>query len=906
MTDDSGLIGEFVMEATEQLNGIEERILQLESLGTAQDKELINSVFRAVHSTKGAAGFLGLESIGALAHALENVLNLIRNDQLSPTSHSTDVLLSSIDCLKTLLADVEHSNEIDVTDHRLRLERLIEASYGSDRHAPALGSVPPAPIPASVSASAAVGNGSSPAYDTDAGSPMSAQPLEVAPPSAIPAATAQLMAAPCAAPQSGAASPAAAGDPQVRVAVRILDRLMSLAGELVLARNQLLQVVALHAHPALEPVAARVDQVASDLQEVVMQSRMQPIGNVFGKFNRIVRDLSAKLGKKCELRIEGSEVELDKTILEAIGDPLTHLVRNSLDHGVEAPETRRTRNKAPYGTLLLRACHQAGKVRISIVDDGAGIDADRVKRKAVERGVISAEQAAAMNKQEAVGLIFHPGFSTADQVTDLSGRGVGMDVVKTNIVRIGGSVDVETALGDGTSIHITLPLTLAIIPSLIVRSGGERFAVPQADIVELVRVKNDGERTGVETIKNAEMLRLRDELLPLVRLDSVFGAGDDAPADADGSSPRPALRRQEIVVVENGPYRYGLIVDELRDPEEIVVKPLGRHLAACTCLAGATVLGDGEVALILDPAGIAVNAGLAKHVADESRTAAAAANRDDDAQELLLFCNAPSERFAVPMAVVKRIERIDAGAVKRVGDREVRQYDDSTLPLLRLERHVTALPPVETARPYIIVFGVGDREVGLFAPDIFDIRRTSMDVDTHTFRQPGIVGSLVIDRQTVRLVDVYETAVTAHPEWKLPSVAAHAPTGVPRAAPRILLAEDSHFFRGQVRTFLESQGFEVEDCEDGQAAWETLNSAERPFQLIVTDIEMPRLDGFEFCRAVRADERFSRLPIIAVTSLAGEDDRRRGSEVGITDYQVKMDRDRLVASVRKLTSANRR
>ncbi|MCA9257699.1 MAG: chemotaxis protein CheA, partial [Planctomycetales bacterium] len=580
--EDLELIAEFVVESNEHLADVENQLLAIESQGSEVDLELVNTVFRAVHSVKGAAGFLQLHGINRLAHSLENVLNKIRSQELSPTAASTDLMLKSADMLRTLINDVAGSNDYDTS----ALVKLLDAvadgkELSSDEvtsakaATPAAAPAPPAE-PAPVAPPVEVAAIPSAATPETAPAPLeSTQVAEAAvseslPVEALPTETTAAVA------NAEAKSPAKSGrqaatpqhiDSSIRVSVQVLDRLMNLAGELVLSRNQLLQAVAAPERNGLDAAAAGLDHVTSELQEAIMQTRMQPIGNVFGKFPRIVRDLSAKLSKECSIEIEGKEVEVDKTIIEAIGDPLTHLIRNSVDHGVESPHVRTKAGKNPQGMIFLRAYHKAGKVCIEIVDDGAGINPDKLKAKAVEKGVLSPEQAAQMSDREAVRLIFHPGFSTAEKVSDVSGRGVGMDVVRTNIERLGGIVDVESVIGAGTTIRVTLPLTLAIIPSMIIRCNDQRFAIPQANIVELVRLRPGEAETRIGSVKSGEVLRLRGNLLPLVRLCRVLNL--ETEDEEQDYSDRPI----NVIVVETGQVRYGLVVDGISDSEEIVVKP---------------------------------------------------------------------------------------------------------------------------------------------------------------------------------------------------------------------------------------------------------------------------------------------------------------------------------------------
>lgn len=673
---------------------------------------------------------------------------------------------------------------------------------------------------------------------------------------------------------------------------------MNLAGELVLSRNQLLQALNASTQAGLDTIAARIDQVTSELQEAIMQTRMQPLAHVFSRFPRVVRDLSARLGKHVDLHIHGKEVEVDKSIIEAIGDPLVHLIRNSLDHGIETPDVRLARGKKGTGTIALEASHQAGGVNIVVRDDGAGIDAAVLRAKAISKGILTAEQAAALSDREAIELIFHPGFSTAEKVTDVSGRGVGMDVVKSNITRLGGTIEVSTTLGKGTQIHVKLPLTLAIIPSLIVHSGNQRFAVSQSSIHELVRVKANEIATRISRIKGADVLRLRGRLLPLVRLGQVLGLQDAAEVNES--------RGLDVIVVETGNARYGLVVDGLHDSEEIVVKPLGQHLKSCICLAGATILGDGEVALILDVGGIASFVQLSKSADEESDAQQQQRSANSETQPTLLFTNHASETFGIPMAVIRRLERIRTDQIDTVGGRQMLEYESNSLPLITLEEHIRARPRPEQHWLYVVIFEFNGAELAVIVPTLNEIRDLPTNIDARTFREAGVIGSVVVDKQAIRLLDVYELAAKAYPQLAQPTAKMTVNQREAARHYRILLAEDSGFFRSQVIAFLESKGYEVVGCEDGQDAWETLQDADPPFDLVLTDIEMPNLNGFELCERIRDSESFNTLPVIALTSLAGEEDMERGLEVGVNDYQVKMDRDRLLATVARLLKGARR
>ena len=894
---DQDLIKEFVVESLEHLSDIESQLLAIESRGADIDVELVNTVFRAIHSAKGAAGFLGLNTISKLAHNMENVLNLFRNRELVPCTANIDVLLRCADVLRKLLEHTETSNEADVSQYLAALNAIKagQAPVLTPDRTP-----PPTPVAANVatapSRSEHPESTNGPACDDDfvtTPAPGSAErddedatavatPLSPEPTTSSPAIGSIQ--------ESGKPVPSKTNiEANIRVSVELLDDLMNLAGELVLSRNRLLQVVAAGDTDASQPVATGLDRVTAELQEAIMRTRMQTIGNVFGKFRRVVRDLSAKLGKDCALHVEGEEVEVDKSIVESIGDPLTHLVRNAIDHGIEPSEQRLAMGKPAQGTIYLRAFHQAGKVHISISDDGRGIDAKRLREKAVSNGLITLDQAREMSDQEAVRLIFHPGFSLAEKVSDVSGRGVGMDVVRSNIEKLSGTVSVETTLGVGTRIDVRLPLTLAIVPSLIVRCGTRKFAIPQTGISELVRIRAAEVTKRIEHVKRAEMFRLRGVLLPLVRLRDALLLGDEQAANSEGKE-----KAVYIIVVEAAALRYGLVVDSVADSEEIVVKPLGKHLQDSLCLAGATVLGDGSVAPILDVTGIAKHMNLRVANQDGANLARGDAS-NEETQTALILRNHPDEQFAIPMQLIARLERIRSDKVAMVGGQEVLQYRGGTLPLLRIESLVTANPAPPTDNVSIVVFSVAKREVGLIVPQLVDIRQISTNVDTCTLRQRGIFGSVIVHEATTRLLNLYELAEMAHPDWflnvEVPVVDSEG------SQARILVVEDSAFFRSQLSSLLEGVGYAVVTASDGQEAWETLKRPEESFDMIVTDIEMPRMDGLQLAQQVRGDSSLAHLPIVAVTSLGSDDDVRRGAESGIDAYHIKLEREELLKTL---------
>jgi len=730
---------------------------------------------------------------------------------------------------------------------------------------------------------------------------------------------------------------AAGSEANLRVNVNLLDSLMNLAGELVLGRNQLVQAIGSKDNRATEAAGQRLNLITTELQEAIMLTRMQPIGTVFNKFPRVVRDLARSLGKQIELVIEGKDVELDKTIIEAINDPLTHLVRNSVDHGIEAPEDRKQLDKNPTGRVLLRAYHEAGQVNIEITDDGKGIDGERIAASVEEKGLISKDKVAVMSEKEKVHLIFLPGFSTAQEITDVSGRGVGMDVVKTNLDKLGGVVDIYSQPGKGSTIRIKLPLTLAIIPSQIVSIGNERFAIPQVNMNELFRIPAAQVKERIEKVGDAEVVRLRGHLLPLLSLSDVLDITktyidpedgvekqDRRQGIADRRSRKSPLFKEDqyedetgeeanerrndsdrryhpesavnIVVVSAGALKYGLVVDTLHDSEEIVVKPLGRHLTHCKGYAGATIMGDGRVALILDVMGLAQMAELtsvegsdrAAEVAREARIA------KSDSQSLLIFRNSEDEQFAVPIGLVQRIEKIKRSDIEEVGGKRVMQYRGGSLPLSTIEEVAHVKPLADKDELIVIVFLVADREAGLLATGPVDAMDVQVSFDESTLKQDGILGSAIIDDHTTLMVDIYGIIKALYPHWFSERERIQTSDG---SGSTILYVEDSEFFRNQVKSQLEEEGYQVIEAINGLEGWNLLQQHADKISLVLTDLEMPELDGYGMAEKIKNDDRFSHLPIIALTTLAGEEDIARGREIGFDAYQIKLDGETLMDTI---------
>jgi two-component system chemotaxis sensor kinase CheA len=697
-------------------------------------------------------------------------------------------------------------------------------------------------------------------------------------------------------PKASTATPAAASETTIRLNVTLLDSLMTLAGELVLSRNQLNESLARQDDRGIRSGAQRVSLVTSELQEVVTQTRMQPVGGLFSKFPRLVRDLVRDLGKDAQLKLEGGEVEIDKTILEGLSDPLTHMVRNSVDHGIEPPAERIAAGKPAMGTVTLKASHQAGQVVIEISDDGKGLAAEKIAASSVAKGLVTREQVQSMTEREKMALVFLPGVSTAEKLTAVSGRGVGMDVVKTNLDRLGGKIEIDSAPGQGSRFRIKLPLTLAIIPSLLVSDGGQRFAIPQVSVGELIRIPAAQMAERTDRVGDAQILNVRDRLVPLLYLADALGV------------PRPetTLRALNVVLVDTGAFEYGLVVEDLHDTVEIVVKPLGRHLKGLHDYAGATILGDGRVSVILDVAGLAARANLTAGTTEAtSRQTVEESAPGGELHALLVFHNAPDETCAVPIEQVSRIERVRPAQVQHLGGRRTMQYCGASLPLVTLHDTATVGDLSEDQQWVVIVFERLGRPLGLLAAEPLDMLEAELNIDAVTLRQRGVGGSAVLKDRTILLLDIFELADTVRPEGapaELHNLASSvASGGGDGEALTVLVADDSDFFRGQIQRLVESVGCKVLTAEDGQAAWEILDQHVGEIDLLATDIEMPRLDGLSLTQRIRADGRFSGLRVIALSSLAGEEEIARGMAAGVDEYQIKLNKDQLTESIRKVS-----
>ena len=936
---DQEIIDEFLSESREHLETIEEDFLTLENQKDDPDMDLVNKVFRAIHTIKGGAGFLELLRIHELSHVMETLLSKVREKEIQPGESIVEALLEGVDMLSTLLDNVEESNDIDISDIHGRLSDLLsnnkEVSGPQEESGKSVGAEPKkAESKKTAKAKKVTKAKDDENEDSDENvddQPQTAVAVEVKKEDPKPLLKQDKTV-------DAKAPPKDRGSSTIRLSVEILDELMMLAGELVLVRNQQL-IHADNSDSATKSIVQRLDLVTSDLQETIMRTRMQPIGNVFNKFTRIVRDLGNKVNKKIDIDISGTEVELDKTILESLTDPLTHLIRNCCDHGIESAEERRTSGKSEIGHIALKAFHEGGQINIEISDDGKGINVDVIKKKVLEKNLKTEAELAQMNDKELTALILLPGFSTAEVVSDLSGRGVGMDVVKSNIENLGGNVEIDSALGKGTTMHLRLPLTLAIIPCLIVSVGGYRYAIPQVNLVELMSLYDDDVRTKIESAGKHEVYRLRDTLLPMVRLEELLQRGEPFTDDVRASITDKYRKEQEtrhlnmtaghggnghgkvvnvnldgdskqgiesagngkkeqisnsqslnFTVLKVGSKRFGLIVDKILGTEEIVVKPMHPVLKPLNCYSGATVMGDGKVALILDIDGIAKHVGVDLNGSANNQRVEEHLDSSEK-QSVLLFKYGEKEQFAVSLPLIKRIEYIETKKIEEVGGKSFITIDGVSTLVLRLEKVLMVSPPIENERMYLLLPKHIKKPFGILISRLSDIAETSMLLNDESYIEEGLLGTDIVDERMTLFIDIYRLAELAMPEWFTEKSAENED----EKKKSILLLEDAPFFRQLIKGYLTTKGFDVMTAENGEIGLDMFNKSD--FDLVVSDIEMPVMDGREFMQNVRSGDKNNKVPAIAVTSLDSDEDRQKVIACGYDRYETKFNRDSFMNAV---------
>jgi two-component system chemotaxis sensor kinase CheA len=931
------LLREFLTETNESLDTVDNQLVRFEQ--DPNNAKILDNIFRLVHTIKGTCGFLGLPRLEALAHAAETLMGKFR-DGLPVTGEAVTLILTTIDRIKDILGKLEATeSEPEGVDQDLidELQEMAErgmAAMSASAASPMASASAPAPAPevpaepAPAPARPAVEGTLVPQILERALRPGEVSlddlerafretAIEVPSPSLVPAAQPEAVAptAPAKpvaakaaetkpvetkseAAKSAAAKPAAkksavevempegdkVANQSIRVNVDTLEHLMTMVSELVLTRNQLLEISRRHEDTEFKVPLQRLSTVTAELQDGVMKTRMQPIGNAWQKLPRIVRDLASELGKQIELEMHGADTELDRQVLDLIKDPLTHMVRNSADHGLETPAERLQNGKPELGTIRLSAYHEGGHIVICIADNGRGLNTERIKAKALSNGLVSEADLEKMSEAQIHKFIFAPGFSTAATVTSVSGRGVGMDVVRTNIDQIGGTIEIKSVAGEGSSVTIKIPLTLAIVSALIVEAAGDRFAIPQLAVVELVRARANSEHR-IERIKDTPVLRLRNKLLPLLHLKKLLKIDDGSSSDPENGF---------IVVTQVGNETFGIVVDGVFHTEEIVVKPMSTKLRHIGMFSGNTILGDGAVIMIIDPNGIAQSLGTSASAQNQISGENAAAVRAASAEQLtslLVFRAGSTQPKAVPLGLVTRLEEIAADKIELSNGRYMVQYREQLMPLVLME----GVDINTTGTQPILVFADDDRAMGLVVDEIIDIVEERLHIEVASSRD-GVLGSAVIKGLATEVIDVGHFLPMAFSDWFHRKEMRASST-----AQSILLVDDSAFFRNMLAPVLKAAGYKVRVATNAQEGLLALRSGQE-FDVILTDIEMPEMNGFEFAETIKADQKLAATPIIALSSMVSPAAIERGRLAGFHDYVAKFDRPGLIAALKEQTT----
>jgi two-component system chemotaxis sensor kinase CheA len=891
------LVVEFIAETNESLGLIDNDLIALEQ--TPNDKAIIGNLFRLVHTIKGTCGFLGLSRLEKLAHHGENVMGRFRDGDLEVKEEYVTLILESVDQIKYIVGELETTGvEPDGNDAELiaRLDVVYESREGEEPEAVEKTESPDGELSKEPNPN---NEGGLSDYDLailqaafdDAPAPEAEKAQEPVKEEASTAPVVQEDKAVAKAP----ASPPPAPVQSLRVNVDVLEDLMTMVSELVLTRNQLLQILRHAKDSDFDGPLQRLNHVVSDLQEGVMKTRMQPVGNAWAKLPRIIRDITIELGKKIDLQMDGQETELDRQVLDLIKDPLTHMVRNSADHGIESPEDRMAAGKPETGKIVLNAFHEGGHIIMQIKDDGKGLNTARIREKAMENGIATEEELNAMTPKQINQFIFAAGFSTAAKVTAVSGRGVGMDVVRTNIEKIGGTIDLDSVEGQGTTVSIKIPLTLAIVSALIVESAGERFAIPQLAVQELVMASSNGENK-IELINGAPVYRLRDNLLPLVYLDDLLkinnlnpksDISDDENEPID--TPDAVNDNQYIVVTKVGGYSFGILVNKVYDTEEIVVKPVANIIRHIELFSGNTILGDGTVIMILDPTGIARQTGEITVSDTTEKTTEETKASGKQKTSLILFRAHDGTPKTVPLQLVSRLEDVDLSQIEHSNGKMMIQYRGGLMPLVKLDDAMDI--GTQGIQP-TLVFGDGRRSMGLMVSEIIDIMEDYINVEINSDNETCL-GSAIIDGKATDVINIGYYLSQSYGDW----FADHgdedfSESGDMDSQKRLLIVDYSPFFRNMLAPILGVSGYVVEMAEGPTEAMAFLERGDR-YDAIISDIEMPDMNGYDFAETLR-DSRWADIPMIALTSHNTESDRERGEAVGFDQYVAKFDREKLL------------
>lgn len=859
------LLRDFLTETTEHIEGAETQLVHFER--NPSDASLIASIFRLVHTIKGTSSFLGLERLERVGHAAESVMGMLR-DGVPPTQHSVTIILAAIDRIKTIIEEIgQHGSEPAGDDSEII--NALEAYYAAGSEAAtaaaaAEASAKPAPVISIVPETA-------PPVAEEAEADDEASPIETqaAPVAAKPAAAKEPAKADQAAqPKESRSGGGTANQESIRVSVDTIERMMQLVSELVLSRNQLLELARHREDDAIKTPLQHLSTLTSDLQDAVMRARMQPVGRLYANLPRLVRELSTSLGKNIDLVTEGADTELDRQLIEVIRDPLTHLIRNCADHGIEKPEERLAKGKPERGEIRVSAAHEAGQITIDIADDGKGLDTERIKKKILSQGLATEQDLRAMSNDEIYRFIFEAGFSTAQVVSNVSGRGVGMDVVRSNIEAIGGSVSLSSVEGRGSRFSLRIPLTLAIAPALIIEVAGQRFALPQTSVVEAVSL-GANYKDLIQNVQNALVLKLREEVIPAVELRNVVGLADSTEADNTDKL---------AVVMRVGTESFCIIVDGVADIQEIVVKPLSASLAHLKVFSGHTILGDGSVVLILDPAGIGANLGIEKS-ADKKREQA----RDQNALErrrLVMFRAGRGAPKVLPLSLVSRIEMVETNRIESSDGRLMVLLQGRLMPIVPISNEIDMSRP---AYPVLVV-ATEQRSIGLMADEIVDIVEERLEIQLSSANSE-LVGSAEIRGETVELIDVSHFIRMAEP-----------PSRVGSTPQRVLFAADDQLVRDLLVPALSAGGYTMVPAAIPGDANEFAHLTSS-YDAVIIDADAPAFALPAFQRAIKERKNASHVPIIGVSKAPTNRTTRNATDIGMAALLSKHDRHTLLETL---------
>lgn len=906
MSGKNELLNDFILETMENIQQANNSLAFLEK--NRDDKEHVNAVYRCMHTLKSSAGLMGFQKTQELAHLVENMLDDIREDVSYLDDNLIEALVIYLDETYEQLKVIERTGEEDVSKIDKLKIKFLAFHEGKDQNL--------------LNSDLKIFAGVSEPIDlkveeqsADESSPSTSEPRQT---------LKVLQSLDNSSDENNEEEVVierkSVADTTIRVNVGLLDKIMNKVGELVLNRNQILQFTNEFNSPVLSKLSQELNVITTELQTDIMVTRMQPVGTVLQKFERVLRDFCRSSGKKIRLKLHGEETELDKSLLEMIKDPLTHIVRNSMDHGVELPGDRIAAGKSEEAKITVRAYHESGQVTIEVQDDGKGLSRDVIGKKAVEKGLVTSEELAKLSDEKVFSYIFYPGFSTAQAVTKVSGRGVGMDVVRTNVEKIGGSIHLSSEEGKSTTIKLKIPLTLAIIPALTVKSCGEIFAIPQTNVYELVRFEGD-EKDYVEKVLNSEFIRLRGKLIPIFRINEALGldkvkektrlsrlALDNylttSMSTKEETSATYSENEANIIILSAEGTEFGLIVEEILDTEEIVVKPLEKYLADITHFAGATIMGNGDVALIIDALG------FYNSVRGTNDEGARVELEDDDNKkgefrdihENILFRLSDERVYSAPLSLISRLEEVKKRDIEKVGDSLVIRYNQKPMILidisqkLKLTKKICSLQDSHLETIKVLVVFNNESYYGLIVEDILDISITEAIVDSDVIDRPGFLGTLYLDGQIVTLINIHQIIEDLHlGERNLPEdERSHSVKRVKNKT--LLVVEDSPVYRKMEVDTFKSLGFTVFSAVNGQEGLDKLIE-HKNIDIVVTDIEMPIMNGFEFCRKLRLIDEFKELPVIAISTKVTTKDKAIGEEVGFSQHLEKFKREEVISVI---------